>query len=106
MGNSAHRGNRLHLPQPLDRWINTDGKPHPKENALAFATLTLGIVALVVATNADRHIAGSWIGLLGVVVGLYDQMISATRGERWIIITGVIASGLGFALNMANGGLY
>ena len=37
--------------------------------------------------------------------GGFDQFISATRGERWIIVIGLVGSALGFALNLANGGL-
>lgn len=101
----THASPRLRLPEPLHRLINTDGKRHPKENALAFATLGLGILSLVAATNADWHVPGAWMGLVGAVVGGVDQFISATRGERWIIVSGLVASGLGFALNLANGGL-
>jgi hypothetical protein len=95
----------LRLPAPLHRLINTDGTRHPKENALAFLTLGLGVLSLIAATNEDWHIPGSWVGLVGAVIGGIDQFISKTRGERWIIVIGLIASALGFALNLANGGL-
>jgi hypothetical protein len=50
-------------------------------------------------------VLGSWIGLVGAVTGGFDQFISKTRGERWIIIVGLVGSALGFGLNLANGGL-
>jgi hypothetical protein len=93
------------LPHPLNRWLNTDGQRHPKENALAFLSLGLAVVALVSATQPAWHVAGSWAGLVGALVGLFDQFISKTRGERWIIVVGLVGSALGFVLNLANGGL-
>ncbi|MGH3367427.1 MAG: hypothetical protein ACRDOY_09505 [Nocardioidaceae bacterium] len=96
----------MRLPRPLHRLINTDGQRHPKENALAFLTLGLGVLSLIAATQPSWHIVGAWSGLVGALVGGYDQLISATRGERWVIIVGAIASALGFGLNLANGGLY
>jgi hypothetical protein len=106
---SSHRDqpgeHGFRLPAPLHRLINTDGARHPKENALAFLTLGLGVLSLIAATNEDWHVPGAWMGLVGAVLGGIDQFISKTRGERWIIVTGLIASALGFALNLANGGL-
>ena len=100
-----HASPRLRLPQPLHRLINTDGQRHPKQNAMAFATLGLGIVSLIAATNPDWHVPGAWTGLVGAIVGGIDQFISETTGERWIIVIGLIGSALGFGLNLANGGL-
>jgi hypothetical protein len=93
------------LPGPLHRLINTDGRRHPKENALAFLAVGLAFVSLVSATQPSWHVAGAWTGLVGALVGGFDQFISKTRGERWIIVTGLVGSALGFALNLANGGL-
>ncbi|HET7326788.1 MAG TPA: hypothetical protein VFJ14_05810 [Nocardioidaceae bacterium] len=101
----THAAPRLRLPTPLHRLLNSDGERHPTENVLAFVTLGLGLCALVAATNAGWHVAGAWMGLVGAVLGGVDQFISKTTGERWVIITGLVASGLGFVLNLANGGL-
>jgi hypothetical protein len=100
---AGHGWNRL--PRPLHRLINTDGRRHPKENALAFLALGLAVVSLVAATQPSWHVAGSWTGLVGACAAAYDQYISKTRGERWVIIVALIGSALGFALNLANGGL-
>ena len=93
------------LPGPLHRLINTDGRRHPRENALAFVSLGLAVVSLVSATQPGWHVAGSWAGMVGAFLGGFDQYISKTRGERWIIIVALIGSALGFVLNIANGGL-
>jgi hypothetical protein len=85
--------------------LNTDGRRHPMENALAFATVGLAVVSLVCAAAPAWHVLGSWAGLVGAVTGGWDQFISKTRGERWVIVVGLVASALGFALNLANGGL-
>ena len=95
----------METPHPLNRWLNTDGRRHPKENALAFLCVGLAAISLVCATAPSWHVLGAWTGLLGALVGGFDQFISKTRGERWIIVAGLVASALGFALNLANGGL-
>lgn len=95
----------MESPHLLNRWLNTDGRRHPKENALAFLSLGLALASLVCATQPDWHIPGGWMGLAGALIGGFDQFISKTRGERWIIVVGLVGSALGFALNLANGGL-
>lgn len=85
--------------------LNTDGERHPKENALAFLALGLGIVSLLTAFDADLRFVGALTGLAGLVIGLYDQYISATTGERWVIVPAVGVSALGLALALANGAL-
>ena len=104
----AHDPDGAHVPRlpgPLHRLINTDGERHPKENALAFLTVGLAVVSLVCAALPAWHVLGSWTGLVGTATGGVDQFISKTRGERWVIIIGLVASALGFGLNLANGGL-
>jgi hypothetical protein len=100
------RPGRPRRPGPLFRMLNTDGQRHPKENAMALATVLLAAVSLVCATAPAWHVLGAWTGLVGALVGGYDQFISKTRGERWVIVVGLVASALGFALNLANGGLF
>lgn len=39
-----------------------------------------------------------------MLVGLCAQMMSATREERALIVTGIIGGFVGFALGLANGG--
>ncbi len=43
-------------------------------------------------------------GLAGLLIGLVAQMMSATREERVIIVTGIIAAFIGLALGLAHGG--
>jgi hypothetical protein len=43
-------------------------------------------------------------GLAACLVGLYVQMISATREQRILIVTGIIAGFVGLALGLSKGG--
>lgn len=78
----------------------------------AGATLLLGLVSFVlgmVVRNAPSvpaalHVVATVTGLLSVVLGLVLQMISATRNERIIIVTGMIAGFVGACLGLAAGG--
>jgi hypothetical protein len=89
---------RLHIT------LNTDGKSHPRENSLAVATISFGIVALVLGFIVKAHVPAAIIGLVGFPLGLYSQMISATTGERWLNVTGTIGCVVGLALALAHGG--
>jgi hypothetical protein len=41
---------------------------------------------------------------VSLIVGLYAQLISATRAERVIIVTGLVAAFVGAALGLGHGG--
>ena len=92
--------------------LNSDGQSHPLINALTIFTLLVGIASftlgmvLVNVQSAGHAIAttAAVTGLLALLVGLYTQMISATREERVLIVTGIIAGFVGLALGLAHGG--
>ena len=63
-------------------FLNSDGRAHPRENALALATLVLGLVALVTAFFPGLHLLASWTGLAGIVVGAWAQLVSATTVRK------------------------
>ncbi|MDQ0714660.1 hypothetical protein QFZ55_004112 [Streptomyces luteogriseus] len=84
----------------------TDGKPHPLQDALLAVTLVLGLTAFLTAIiDEDLHLLSSWAGLVGILTGAYGQWISETTRERFGLILGLGASGVGFFLGMAHGGL-
>ena len=84
----------------------TDGKPHPLQDALLAVTLVLGLTAFLTALiDDDLHVLSSWAGLVGILTGAYGQWISETTRERFGLILGLGASGVGFFLGMAHGGL-
>jgi len=84
--------------------LNSDGQRHPLENGLAIFTLVAGLVVFAVGWVVTLHVIASVLGVISLVVGLYAQMISATREERMIIVTGLIAAFVGTALGFAHGG--
>jgi hypothetical protein len=93
----------LHLPHVT---LNTDGHRHPLENSLAVFTLVAGIVAFAFGFVVRLHVPASAIGLASLLVGLYAQLISATRAERMIIVTGLVAGFVGLALGLGHGAFF
>ena len=51
-----------------------------------------------------RHVLGTILGVTGMIVGLVAQMMSATRIERMVIVTGIVAAFVGMGLGFAHGG--
>jgi hypothetical protein len=98
--------------RPRPHILNSDGRPHPVENIIAIAILLVGLVAFVLglvvrnapAAGAAVHIIATTTGLLAVLVGLFAQMLSATREQRVLIVTGMIAGFVGLALGLSHGG--
>ena len=91
--------------------LNSDGQPHPLVNILAIFTLVVGLVSFVLGmivrnahTTAAVIVIATATGLVSCLVGLYAQMISATREQRILIVTGIIAGFVGLAIGMSKGG--
>jgi len=91
--------------------LNSDGQPHPVQNILAIFTLVVGLVSFVLGmvirnahTGAAVIVIATATGLVSCLVGLYAQMISATREQRILIVTGIIAGFVGLALGLSKGG--
>jgi hypothetical protein len=97
---------RVIIPQPHlpHVTLNSDGLPHPLENTLAAVTLVAGVTALILGFVVAQHFPAVILGLLALFIGLYDQMISATRAERIVIVTGLVAGFVGAGLGFAHGG--
>jgi hypothetical protein len=88
------------------RFLDTDGKPHPREDALAAVTLLLGAVASITSFWPDLYLLSSWTGLVGILTGARGQFVSVTTAERFVLVIGLGAAALGFFLGMARGGLF
>jgi hypothetical protein len=86
--------------------LNSDGQRHPLENSLAVFTLITGLIVFTVGWVVSLHVLASVLGIVSLLVGLYAQMISATREERVIIVTGLVAAFVGTALGFAHGGFW
>jgi hypothetical protein len=84
--------------------LNSDGGSHPMENALAVFTLVGGLVAFAIGFVVSLHLIGTVLGLAVFLVGLYAQMVSNTREQRVLIMTGIIGSFVGLGLSIAHGG--
>lgn len=86
--------------------LNSDGKSHPTANAFMAVTVLLGLIAFVTAFFPGLHLIASWAGLLGIGAGMWGLMISATTAGRFLLFLGLGASGVGFYLGVAHGGLW
>jgi hypothetical protein len=84
--------------------LNTGGKSHALINAAAAYTVVAGIVSLILGMLSIQHIAGTILGVTGMIIGLAAQMMSATRTERMVIVFGIVASFVGLALGFGHGG--
>jgi hypothetical protein len=91
--------------------LNSDGQRHPIENVLTIFTLVVGLIAFVlglIVRNAHPgavvHITATATGLAALLVGLYAQMVSATREQRILIVAGIIAGFVGLAIGLSRGG--
>ncbi|MFC4012877.1 hypothetical protein ACFOY2_37005 [Nonomuraea purpurea] len=98
-----------HVLQPSEKerfklTLNTDGRSHPMENALAVAALGCGLVAFVSTFWISAHPISAWFGTLGFGVGLYSQYVSVTTPQRSLNIIGIVGSFVGAALGIAHGG--
>jgi uncharacterized membrane protein YjjP (DUF1212 family) len=101
MPQAARTQSHAHLPRIT---LNSDGRRHPLQNTLTAFTFIAGIVAFVTGLIVRDHVLATIIGALGFGIGMYAQMISATREERVFIMAGVIASFVGLGLGVAHGG--
>jgi hypothetical protein len=86
--------------------LNTDGERHPLENSLAVFTLVTGLIVFAVGWVVSLRALASVLGIVSMLVGLYAQLISATRAERIIIVTGLVAAFVGTALGFGHGGFW
>ena len=99
-------------PNPF-QMLNSDGRPHPVENTVAVAILLAGLASFVVGMivrnisnpSMAMTVVATATGLFSLLVGLYAQMVSSTREQRVVIVTGIIAGFVGLALGLAHGGL-
>ena len=92
--------------------LNSDGRAHPLLNLASVGTLVVGLVSFALGmllrydagTGKGFAIAAAVTGLVSLLVGLFAQMVSATREERILLVTGMVAGFVGLALGLAHGG--
>jgi hypothetical protein len=95
---------RPHLARPHVTLLNNDGRRHPLQNSLAVTTVALGMITLVLGLIVQAHVLGAVLAVINFPLALYSQLTSATIGERWLNVVGLIATAVGFALSLAHGG--
>jgi hypothetical protein len=108
---NGQRTNMLRTNMQRANILNSDGQPHPVQNILTVLTLIVGLISFALGmivrnahTGAAVHITATATGLVACMVGLYAQMISATREQRVLIVTGMIAGFVGLAIGLSKGG--
>ena len=84
--------------------LNSDGRRHPWLNAIAVVIFLAGIAAFAIGFIVRAHFAATILGGVVFAVGLYAQLISATREQRILIVTGLVAAFVGLGLGIAHGG--
>jgi ammonia channel protein AmtB len=97
--------------RPRRNILNSDGRPHPVENIMAVCVLVAGLVSFVLGMLVRNSHTGPAVdntatatGLAAILVGLYVQMVSATREQRILVVTGMIAGFVGLAIGLSRGG--
>ena len=99
-------------PQAQQVAITPAGQRHMALNVLAVVTIVLGLVSFALgmivrnetSASAALHVTATVTGAIAIILGLYIQMISATRTERIVVVTGMIAGFVGACLGLAHGG--
>jgi hypothetical protein len=101
MPEAARTQSRAHLPRVT---LNSDGQRHPVQNGLTAFTFIAGAVAFATGLIVREHLLATIAGAAGFGVGMYAQLISATREQRVFIVAGIIAAFVGLGLGIAHGG--
>ncbi|MGB6453392.1 MAG: hypothetical protein WBH47_02785 [Streptosporangiaceae bacterium] len=95
------RPTHAHVPRLT---LNSDGRRHPLLNTMTAVVFCAGIVAFALGLVVRAHLAATIIGLTTFAVGLYLQLVSATREQRIFIVTGIVGAFVGMGLGIAHGG--
>jgi hypothetical protein len=84
--------------------LNSDGERHPVLNAAAAFTFFGGIAGFALGLVVNAHLVATVLGIVVFGVGMFAQMMSATREQRVFIVAGIIGAGIGAGLGIAHGG--
>jgi hypothetical protein len=91
-------------PSPSYFSLNSDGKRHTLLNAVTIFVCAGGIVAFVLGLFVRAHLAATVLGMACFGLGLYAQLVSATRGERMLLVVGITGGFVGMGMGIAHGG--
>lgn len=84
--------------------LNSDGERHPVINSAAAYAVLAGVASMIMGLVGAAPVAGSVLGVSAFVIGLFAQMMSATRDQRMVIVCGIVAAFVGMGLGIAHGG--
>jgi hypothetical protein len=101
MPEAARTQSNVRLPRVT---LNSDGQRHPVQNSLTAFTFVAGAVAFATGLIVREHLLATIVGAAGFGIGMYAQLISATREQRVFIVAGIIAAFVGLGLGVAHGG--
>jgi hypothetical protein len=89
---------------PARLTLNSDGRKHPMLNAAVLFTFVFGILAFPLGLIVKDHLIATLVGMVSFGVGLFAQLVSATRQQRIFLMAGVVAGFVGMGLGLAHGG--
>ena len=108
MADTAERTETRHV---AGLTLNSDGQPHALLNAACVFSLVIGLVSMALgmylrygSSSVAVALAAGLTGLVGLVVGLITQMLTATREQRIINVVGMVAAFIGLAMGLGHGG--
>lgn len=70
------------------------------DHALATAAVAVGVIGLLLAA-LSLPVPAIALGAIGMAVGLWGQMMSTTRAERFVDLTGLLVSFLALAVGFS-----
>lgn len=84
--------------------MSPGGEDHTALNAVAVFTLLAGIAGFALGIMVRAHLVATILGIVVFGIGMIAQMLSQTREQRIVIVTGIIAAAVGAGLGIAHGG--
>lgn len=79
--------------------------PRDADHLLAMTTFVLGSLGLVLLAASAPPVLGAWCGVVGLVTGLWGQLVSRTRNERFFDVTGAGMAAVALMVGASLGGL-
>lgn len=71
---------------------------------LSWATLAAGVIALLAAAPRSMHLVATVVGIAGMGLGAWAQLISEVRPQRFVNCIGATAALVGAAFGFNHGG--
>jgi hypothetical protein len=106
-GLAAHRQDPIYARTPEllgHSRIETPTLHHRLHLILTLLTLVIGCVAFGLGMVQSAHVAATTLGIVGVALGLYCQLTSESRNQRWFDVIGLGAAAVGMGLGFGHGG--